>query len=453
MFSVPVLKKYLSRIPYPMGVMISQVPYSWRPGMGFVYRRRRHEMLEFDAMEQEQKRKFIFHRFHRLVSFAIDHVPFYRDHYTQNGFSIDQLRGFDDIDRVPRVTKADLRDYDLEQRSAEQSGRYMENTGGSSGSPLSFYIMPQSIPHEWAHMHRIWSKLGYRQSDLKLCFGGRNLQERAVGYDGLRHHYAVSIYAPYEQIATELKRILRRRYIRYLHGYPSALHDFACFCRDHDNELAARLRDQLEGAFLGSEYPSPAYRQSIESVFDIQTVSWYGHTERAVLAWERNEPYVYEPFGSYGYAEAVVDADTGMTKLVGTSYYNFASPFIRYDTGDEIGIVCQDEGLLEAFSIEGGREGDYVLDENGKRISLTGLIFGRHHRVFDVAKFIQVEQTHQGLLTIVVTPRSELTPDQASAMFDVSGIRMRFEFRIVTEPIKTLSGKVVLRIHKDDRKP
>ena len=87
---------------------------------------------------------------------------------------------------------------------------------------------------------------------------------------------------------------------------------------------------------MGSEFPAPAYRNKIESILSIPTVSWYGHTERCVLAGDHlSRPYEYYPFHTYGFVEAV-QAQDGEYSLVATSFHNHTSPFIRYDTEDRI---------------------------------------------------------------------------------------------------------------------
>jgi phenylacetate-CoA ligase len=441
-----ILKKILPEAPQSLGTLVAKIPYRWRPGIGRLFRQRQREIENYERMDSALHRSFIFERFLQVVRHAYHNVPFYQTLYEKHDFHPDQLQNFDDIYRVPIVSKAQLRRCDLEKRSFPCRGRYIENTGGSAGSPLAFYIMPSSIPHEWAHMHVIWQKLGYRQSDLKLSFGGRNLKDVSIRYDALRHHFAVNIYHAYDDIARALGDVLRNQSVHYLHGYPSALYDFACYCELQNPELGHLLASQLRGAFLSSEYPTPLYREKIETVFQVDSMSWYGHTERSALAWERHEKYYYEPFQTYGYAEAVIDPDSGRPKLVATSYYNRASPFIRYDTGDEIKVEGEDDGVLTCFSIQGGREGDYVMDRNGKRIALTGLIFGRHHGIFKHANFVQIFQREPGYATILVTPRQELDSTRLPEMFDSADVAIKFSFQIVSQPIRTASGKVTLKV-------
>jgi phenylacetate-CoA ligase len=282
--------------------------------------------------------------------------------------------------------------------------------------------------------------------------GGANMGDETVRYDALRHTFQINIYQPYEQIAQSVKKVLAKTAVPYIHGYPSTIYDFACFCRDHDSQLHEALRNCLRGVMLSSEYPAPLYRSVIEEVFDIKTVSWYGHTERAVLAGELTEPFVYEPFLSYGYAELLANTEKETHRLISTSYHNLASPLIRYDTTDEVAPIVLNDGILESFRVEAGREGDYVIDASGKNISLTGLIFGRHHTMFNHARFIQVAQDQPGTLIVYISADVEQLPSgDLATYFDLSHTDFTFDFRRIDSPILTPRGKTILNVTKLER--
>lgn len=444
----PAIKSVIEHIPEPIGSVLAHASYDLRPGLGSEYRQSRRLIQQSEGLTKRQKEVFAIKRLRPILNHVYQNIPFYRKLYLNNSCNPESVHDLEDFTNAPIINKTALQNVQLEKRSYNSPRRYVVNTGGSSGSPLSFYIQSDFVGREWGHMHTIWAKLGYRQSDLKLAFGGRNLRDKPVAYDALRHHYAVNIYKPFEQIAAALKKLLHKRRIPYLHGYPSAIYDFACYCETHDSSLQDMLASHLKGAFLGSEFPAPLYRDKIEKVFDIPTVSWYGHTERTILAWEKEEKYVYHPFLSYGYAEAVKQPDTGVYHLVGTSYYNFASPFIRYDTEDEIIPVEEEGGILKSFRIEAGRQGEYVIDKSGKRIPLTGLIFGRHHEIFADAKFVQVRQTSEGRATLILSMNKEESLEEKELMdrFDLEGVDMDFDLELVENPIRTQSGKVKLKL-------
>jgi phenylacetate-CoA ligase len=449
---VPKMKLFLMALPPCLGKAMSLVPYEWRPVFGKIYRKRIAEMETFSKMSDDQKQSFFFEKIRWIVEYAYNNVPFYEKLYQQVGFKPEHLKSFDDLQHIPVVTKAMLAMCDIERRSTKVSGRYVVNTGGSSGSPLSFYIPSSAIGHEWSHMHRIWGTIGYTQSSLKLGFGGGNMHQKTVSYDALRHQFAVNIYHPNKEISQALRLVLRKRKIEFLHGYPSAIYDFASYCEAEDQELSEMLAKNLKGAFLSSEYPAPHFRDKIESVFKIPTISFYGHTERVVLAWEKDQKFLFSPLQTYGFAEAIKDGFSGVLKLAGTSYYNTASPFIRYDTGDEISVTKSSNSILEEFKIEGGREGDYILDKNNKSISLTGLVFGRHHRIFETARFVQIGQKEPGKAVFFITiQKSILPPEEYQNWFDLSDIQIDFEFRQIDAPILSKRGKALLNVNNSEQ--
>lgn len=424
--------------------MLVHVPFSWR--LGRTYLRSKDNIRAFGFLTKNKQRDFILKCMQHIVQFAYHNNNFYHDYYQNNGFYPDQLKAFDDIERIPIVTKADLRQYDIERRSTPQRGRLRINTGGTSGEPLEFYVDAQAFAREWAYMHHIWSQVGYVQQDLKLTFRGRNLGNRPLKYNPVHNEYIVNTYLDPDIVGKAIREVLERRCIKFLHGYPSAVYNFACYCANSDPFLADELRRSLKGILLGSEYPAPVYRNLIDSTFRAPTISWYGHSEMAILASEWEEKYIYFPFHTYGYCE-VVPADGSSYRLIGTSYDNVASPFIRYDTGDLV-IPQSRETVLEAFRVEAGRVGDFILDAHGNRISLTSLIFGRHHRIFGIAHHVQVSQEKSGSAVIMVTLPPEVNAENLdwSEEFDISNVAVDFTFEVLSNPVRSNSGKVPLLV-------
>jgi len=334
--------------------------------------------------------------------------------------------------------------YPLEDRSFDVKNRIIVNTGGSSGKPLSFYMDPSRYGNEWAHIHDMWSKLGFNPWDLKLSFDGRVKKvHNKIVYDFARNSLLYDIYGDPQRLSYQLKKKLRKYPIKYLHGYPSAIFEFACYCESLDPSLMHTLRKTLQGAFLSSEFPSPNYRRKIEEVFQIPTQSFYGHTETCVLAVESN-PFEYSVYQTYGYAEAVnID---GYNNLIGTSYFNFASPLIRYNTADLIQPLAMNGGILSKFSIKEGRSGEYIIDKNGYKIPLTGLIFGRHHELFNYCEHIQVHQQAIGKAIILYVSKHKLSPQQASGLFNSKHVDIDFDFRRLDSPILSAAGKASILV-------
>lgn len=434
----------IENIPISFSPILTRIPFSWRFGPD--YKKAQAEIYLFNRMNEGERKNYIYNRIKKIIQFAYNKNIFYYNFYTKNKFKPEKLRCFDDLKNIPIVTKADLKSYPLEKRSNSKLSCYIANTGGTSGEPLEFYLDFKSLAREWAHIHHIWSKLGYKPTDLKLTFRGMSLGEKALKYNIFYNEFKINTYMDISLVVKAIKKIIIKYPIFYLHGYPSTIYQFADFLKTYDNETLYLLKKSLKGIFLGSEYPAPIYRDVIESTFKVPSISWYGHSERALLAYEEDEKYVYVPMHTYGYCEAVKE-QSGSYRLIGTCYYNTVSPFIRYDTGDLIEPLGE-ENPLQSFRITLGRIGEFIYDRNGQAISLTALIFGRHHKIFQKAKFIQVWQPCQGKAIILVTLNKEIDSSEINweKEFDTTGIKMQFDFKIINEPIYSSSRKVPLLI-------
>lgn len=441
------LKSNHFHVPIELGQLFAYYPYAYRPILGRCYRVRKKEIMSFNRFSVSEKRDFIFKRMHSIVEYAIRNISFYQKYYKSQGFSIADLKSFDDLKKIPIINKEILLQYSLPERTNEKEPKLLVNTGGSSGLTLSFYVQPSAIGHEWAHIHSMWSLLGFKASDLRLVMAGRNIVRHGVDYDFARHALTVDIYMAYDKIAPILKTYLKSHPCFYLHGYPSVLSEFAEYC-NADIELLHLLKKSLKGAFLSSEYPYPMYRDMIENVFEIPTQSFYGHTERCVMAYESDKKFTFIPFQTYGFTEAIRN-ESGNFDLVGTSYYNQASPLIRYNTNDIINNPCLEKGILTSFDILEGRSGQFILDSEGKKISLTGLIMGRHHPMFELCRHIQVAQTNPGEALVFYVPREGVNFNPMEN-FDSKNVKIKFQFKKLCEPIRTVSGKINLLVKRQN---
>jgi phenylacetate-CoA ligase len=437
------LKMLAERLPESVGRAASYVPFSVR--LGRKYSAAQAELDRVLWMSEEERRAYTFARVRRIAIHAFERNSFYRDFYNKHDFDPHTVKGFEDIEQIPVVRKSDLSSVPIEKRSSISPGTMLLNTGGTSGETLSFYVDSAAFAREWAHMLHIWGRLGYRQTDTRLTFRGRNFGAAPVRFNAVHNEFLVNAYAEPSRIVNALRDILRRKDIRYLHGYPSAIFDFAKSISEDAEDVAQILRRTLRGVLFGSEFPLPQYRTFIENALCTRTLSWYGHSEMAALAYEEHTKFVYVPFLSYGYVEPVSSKSEGK-RLVATSYANTASPFIRYDTGDLVDDPTYEGGLLASFKISSGRVGDFVLDRNGHRISATALIFGRHHRIFEQARFLQVRQQQPGKATFIVTASTNIGLSDAELLnlVDTSNVAMEFDFEVRREPIKTPAGKVPL---------
>lgn len=428
------LKTWAEKLPYPIGRALSWYPFSLRLGPQYSkFHRLAQSSLKWSGEEREN---YVLPRLREIVEYARSKFPCYRELYRKNGVLDLSIESFDDFRRLPVTGKAFFREH-----AGEFSGAYRLNTGGTTGTPFYFYVDKQAWAREWAHMHLIWEMRGYDHMALNLALRGKNLGEQNIRYNPVHNEFLINTYKPVASFLPELEKLFRTRNIRYMHGYPSAIYNFIvelekCCPR----EKIAAFFSPIRGVLLQSEFPFPYMKDKFRE-WDLPCISWYGHSEMCILAYDNDFDNTYRPLATYGYAE--VDDNK---RLLGTSFNNFDMPLIRYDTGD---LVTELErtahGVCTAFGIAAGRSGDFITDRAGKEIPLTSLIFGRHHKAFEVAEHIQVHQDHPGEAVIYLVKSGEFIPHPES-LFDLSALDMSIRVEQRQEPILTAARKLRLKV-------
>ena len=124
-------------------------------------------------------------------------------------------------------------------------------------------------------------------------------------------------------IAAEVRELLKRR-IGSLSARISR-HDLSVCgpLRLRGDRRAGRPARDAAWHLPGLGIPCTVLRDRIERTFGVPCLSWYGHSEMAVFAYEKDRPFEYSPMHTYGYVEAIRHAD-GEFHLIGTSYDNEA---------------------------------------------------------------------------------------------------------------------------------
>ena len=104
--------------------------------------------------------------------------------------------------------------------------------------------------------------------------------------------------------------------------------------------------------------------------------------------------------------------------------------------------------ILQSFDMSsGGRSGQYLEDAKGNRVSLTGLIFGKHHALFNYCSQLQISQNVKGEAVVYYVPITKLPKDfNPAEHFDADDVDMTFSFVSIPEPIRTKAGKVLLKV-------
>lgn len=386
---------------------------------------------------------FLYRKFKALLVHSYENIPFYKSYYDSCSFDVYSVNSYDDIPKVPIVTKQILKSFNPNERILPGAKFSLCNTGGTYGEPLSLFYDEYCDFREFHHIRHIFRKLDYKNSAIKLRFRGANFGAESFKYNLKENEVLYNPYADETKVLGDFKFVLDIYKIEYLHGFPSLIYEFLKSLEKSAPQLIVKLRSNLKGIFYCSEFPFYVHRDYIESLLGVKGISWYGHSECAVLAYENGQNNRYVPFqGSYGFVESLKEEDT--YHLVGTTLNNFVSPLIRYDTGDLINVLKYENKVMTMFEVVEGRMSDFILDKTGRRISLTSLFHGRHHQIFHYAKFIQAKQIKQGEIDLYIT--IDDIPENVESLFDSSNVNVDIKFYFIQSPIRSKSGKVPLLI-------
>lgn len=429
-----IINKIVNRLPPLISSFIAQYSFLYVSSSGFL--KCKKEIEESRYWDDKKFNEYIVFNFNKIFQYS-KKFELYRNKYEKAQILNLEIKSLADIRKVPILNKSEIRE------SLNQfKGAYLQNTGGTTGNPLALYADKEAWNRERAHMNYIWEKVGYNRSIPKFTLRGKNLGDRNIVYKYPQNEYVINTYKNANSFVDEFFDILERKKVKYFHGYPSSVFNFL---KEIENNISVRqksiLQTQIKCCFLGSEFPTPQIVRYLKNNWNLDFISWYGHSEICVLASSEMNETNYSPFHTYGY----VEEENGM--LIGTSYHNFDMPLIRYNTGDLVESVKNEFGMLKTFKIKEGRLGDFIFDKKGKKIPLTALIFGRHHEIFRYINFIQVYQEKKGFATILLS-KSEYQKLNPIDLMDFRNVDIEFEFIWLEQPIKTSSGKVSLKVDK-----
>ena len=335
--------------------------------------------------------------------------------FDASGFDWREIRHPEDVADLPTINRETLRAHVDEMCAVAPTSAGVDyvSTGGSSGTPLQFYIGAGRSAIEYAYLIASWQRCGYELGTPLAVFRGRVVPPDRNGlrheYDPiLRHHY----YSAFHMTDADMRRYLEHVATIgpcFLHVYPSSIFALARFCRRTVFEPPRNIR----GIIAESEIVYPEQRALVETVFACRYFSCYGHTEKLILAAECEHSTDYHVWPTYGYFELLDESDRPVTtrgrrgEIVGTGFINTVIPFIRYRTGDFATYVaehCEACGRWQTIvrDIRGHRTQEVLIATDGSEIPWVAL--NMHDDTFARVRQFQFYQDTPGRAVLRVVP-------------------------------------------------
>lgn len=417
------LRKIAQHMPYPCQMALRRLygllPNHLRYNRTFWETRRLLGRSQWWSTEEIWQYQLV--QMRKLLAHAYLNVPYYQRTFSRQGIDLQDIKTLEDFSSLPFLTKDQVMAHrdELCAKNYPRRSFVEANTGGSSGTPMSFYReRGYTGAVESAFMVTQWERIGYRLGDRVAVLRGAALRNGSQPWEYRpdQRSLFLSTYHLTDCTMRQYARLLKDYSVRFIHAYPSSLDVLAKFMEGESISPPG----SLTGVLCGSEPLYPNQRELFERVFNCRVFSWYGHSEYAVLAGECEKSTLYHVFPEYGYYELVDEEGRAVTEqgqkgeIVGTAFHNYVFPFIRYRTGDiaiSANSACScGRNYLLLSSIE-GRQQDYVMTSDRSLVPLTALVFGQHLAAFSRIRKMQLEQHEPGRIVVrVVRAPSFRTP-------------------------------------------
>ncbi len=305
----------------------------------------------------------------RILSYHLEHNPFYKN--------FAKTANPQDWNSVPVLSKADLQ-IPLNMRLSEgftSKNCHFHKTSGSSGTPLIFAKDKYCHALSWANfMDRYgWYGVDIERSKQARFYGipirgMAHYKERLKDVLGNRYRFSVFDLGPNE-FEKNLNTFKERKF-HYINGYTSAIVQFAKYLKSQSIVLKA-ICPTLKVCIVTAEMLFDDDRHLLERQLGVPVVNEYGSAELGLIAftntdgdWQVNTEDLYVEILDDNNLP-VANGQEG--RIVITSLYNLAHPFIRYDIGD-IGSISELEGIKKpVLKSLLGRTSDIVTLPSGRK--------------------------------------------------------------------------------------
>lgn len=257
-----------------------------------------------------------------------------------------------DIPRYKENMHQSIKDFPIIQKSEilknqnnftpKNIGRFkIGKTGGSTGEPLQYFMSRNYSDLGLAVSYRGWSRGGYSLGDKIAILAGGSLVGKKLTLKSKINNFILN-YEKYTSYGMDENRMqsyiddIKKKNIRFIRGYVSAILELAIYASNN------RIKLSFDAVFTTAEMLGVEKRNFIEKTFNTEVFDNYGLNDGGVSAFECREHKGFHIDVERSLLEVV---DSNGIPLVGeighivaTSYTNFGTRFIRYDTGD-LGIL------------------------------------------------------------------------------------------------------------------
>jgi phenylacetate-CoA ligase len=303
--------------------------------------KRKYFQPEIETMPAEKLRELQSEKLIKQVKHVYEHVPYYRDLMDKKGVKPEDIRGIDDLKKLPFIEKSDLREtypYGMLAVPTDECVR-IHSTSGTTGKRVIAYYTQNDIDLWENCCARALIAAGADKEDVVQVSYGFGLFTGGAGLNGGSHKVGC-LTLPLSSGNTE-------RQIQFMTDLGATVlcctPSYAAYIGESLKEMGYTPDDiPLKAGIFGAEPWTQEIRENIERSLGIKAYDIYGLTEIsgpgvAFECSEQNGMHVNEDH----FVAEIINPDTGEVlpdgekgELVFTCLDKEAFPLLRYRTRD-----------------------------------------------------------------------------------------------------------------------
>ena len=295
---------------------------------------------EIETASREQILAWQSERLVKQVKHVWDNVPYYRAKMEEKGVTPDDIKGVEDLHKLPFLSKADLRDaypYGLKGAPLSECVRIHSTSGTTGRRVVAFYTQHDVDLWEDCCARAIVAAGGSKEDVVQVAYG-YGLFTGGAGLHGGSHKVGC-LTLPMSSGNTE-------RQLQFMTDLGATIlcctPSYAAYLAESIAEAGLRDQIKLKSGIFGAEAWSEEMRRDIEQSLGIKAYDIYGLTETSGpgVAYECSEQTGMHINEDHFIAE-IIDPETGEVlpegskgELVFTAITKEAFPLLRYRTRD-----------------------------------------------------------------------------------------------------------------------
>ena len=394
--------------------------------------------------DRETIERYQFRKVRDMLIHAGDNVPYYRDLFKSMRFDPNKFRSLKDLSQLPLLDKESVRQnpnqFIADHRQTIHG--YWKNTSGSTGTPLKIFLDRSCHVNKYAATLRAYHWAGYSPGKRAFLLVEPDGLNRDFGYRILSNSIFFDTRTINRDNVLRFYKLLKRFKPNYYVGYGRAfLHLYK-----HLLELNLKIPSPKSIIHYGENLQKDD-KIKLETLYNTKVYNFYSHREDVVMATdiEPEKKYLMEDFF---YPELIDNGnqiiEEGTGELIGTGFYNFTMPLIRYKTSDILTIKKFSKGNIHNFTqVEKvqGRVNDKVLTPSGREFYFLG------DPLFDIGGIISaqfIQERIDGIRINLLTDtnfKMESVEQLKVNFLEYIGEQMTFDVQLVDKFEERGSGK------------